>query len=108
MQELLMSDKYEFILGARIIEGRIVKKILEAENNILLIQKIKPSFLPRIRNARAVFLENTNQAGHSLILIKQIEVPCVLCKKESTLKAGDFVKIDFLNKKVIKTNKAYD
>lgn len=96
------SDHYKFILGSESVVGKIVEKYSEAKGNIVLTQRVYPGILFQIKNAKAILLDNVNEIGHSINLVKQIEIPCVLLKEKTLLKNGQIIKIDFKKRKIIK------
>ncbi|MBI5457568.1 hypothetical protein HY971_02470 [Candidatus Kaiserbacteria bacterium] len=88
---------------ADIVEGEVV--VVDSPNaavradSILVVPSTSPSYVPLMRNARALITNHGGMMSHAAIVAREFSLPCIVGTKTATkqLKSGDTVVMDLVN-----------
>ncbi len=73
------------------------------KDKILVVPATSPTYVPMMRNARALVTDHGGMMSHAAIVAREFNLPCIVGTKQATkqLKNGDKVVLDLLKGKII-------
>lgn len=89
--------------GEDIVEGEVV--VIDSPNTnvkdykILVVPSTSPSYVPLMRNARALITNHGGMMSHAAIVAREFGLPCIVGTKTATkqLRSGDRVAMDLVS-----------